>query len=335
MTQAVQSWMLAIALFFVTASVFAHDIGVSKAELVEGSNNQYQLRVHAPAMMAARFSSPQLPEGFEFTANPRGSQQGQWKVFEFSAERALRAGDEIRLAWERDGLMVTTYWGDGSQVSRLFKNQAGAITLSMAQLKATSGSWQDAAQRYLFLGVEHILLGVDHLLFVLGLLWIVRGSAALVKTITAFTLAHSITLGLATFDYLTLRSAPVETCIALSIVFLAVEIMRAREGQTGLTHRYPWVVAFAFGLLHGLGFAGALSEIGLAQSEIPLALLFFNVGVELGQLIFVFTVLLVALFGRKLNLAIPNHIRVLPVYCLGGLSAYWLLTRVAMLGSPV
>ncbi|GLP96398.1 HupE/UreJ family protein [Paraferrimonas sedimenticola] len=312
----------------------AHDIGVSKAELIESANHNYQLRVYTPAMAATRFSSPQLPDGFEFTKNPRGSQQGPWKLFDFSAERALVAGDEIHLAWERDGLMLTAYWLDGSQASQLFKNQAGVITLSMAQLSAGSGSWQDAAVRYLSLGVEHILLGLDHLLFVLGLLWIVRGTGALVKTITAFTVAHSITLGLATFGYLTLRPAPVEACIALSIVFLAVEILRARDGQMGLTHRSPWLVAFAFGLLHGLGFAGALSEIGLAQSEIPLALLFFNVGVEIGQLLFVCAVLVMVSFGRKLKLATPRYVKVLPVYCLGGLSAYWLLTRIALLGTP-
>ncbi|MEE1674933.1 HupE/UreJ family protein [Agarivorans aestuarii] len=331
MTQVVQSWMLAIALSFVTASVFAHDIGVSKAELVEGSSNQYQLRVHAPAMMAARFSSPQLPEGFEFTANPRGSQLGLWKAFEFSGNRPLTADDMLALPWERDGIMLTVYWADGSEARTLFKNEDGLIAVPMSDVKASSGSWVAASKRYFFLGIEHILLGIDHLLFVLGLLWIVRGGLSLLKTITAFTLAHSITLGLATFGLVSLAPAPVEACIALSIVFLAVEIMRAREGQTGLTHRYPWVVAFAFGLLHGLGFAGALSSIGLAQSEIPIALLFFNIGVEAGQILFVLAVIAAMQAVDTLKVKIPSWVEVIPVYVIGTLATYWLFTRFSVI----
>ena len=136
------------------------------------------------------------------------------------------------------------------------------------------------------------MLGIDHLLFVLGLLLIVNGTWMLVKTITAFTIAHSITLALATLGFVNLPSTPVEAAIALSIVFLAVEIVNARRGRFSFTHAHPWVVAFGFGLLHGLGFAGALSEIGLPPDEIPIALLFFNVGVEIGQLMFVVAVLL-------------------------------------------
>ena len=131
-------------------------------------------------------------------------------------------------------------------------------------------------------------------MFVFGLMLIVRRGIQLVKTITAFTIAHSITLGLATLGFVNVPGGPVEACIALSIVFLGVEILHARQGRHGLAYRFPWLVAFAFGLLHGLGFAGALSEIGLPKSEIPLALLFFNVGVEVGQLLFVLACLLVA-----------------------------------------
>ena len=156
------------------------------------------------------------------------------------------------------------------------------IEVPLAALRAGSGSAADAARRYLALGVEHILLGIDHLLFVLGLLLIVRGPWLLITTVTAFTLAHSLTLALATLGLVAVPSAPVEAAIALSIVFLAAEILRARQGRIGLTHRLPWLIAFGFGLLHGLGFAGALAEIGLPAGEIPLALLFFNLGVEVG-----------------------------------------------------
>ena len=153
-------------------------------------------------------------------------------------------------------------------------------------LGADGSSWQRAAT-YLWLGVEHILLGFDHLLFVLGLLLLVRGWGRLIGTITAFTLAHSFSLALATFGVVTIHPALVESLIALSIVFVAVEIVRAQRGETGIAAHWPWLVAFGFGLLHGLGFASALGELGLPAGDVPLALFLFNVGVELGQLLFI------------------------------------------------
>ena len=149
------------------------------------------------------------------------------------------------------------------------------------------------ASSYALLGIEHILFGVDHLLFVLGLLILVKGWRRLIGTITAFTVAHSITLAAATLGFVHVPPKPVEATIALSIVFVACEIIHRRSGRTGLTEAWPWVIAFTFGLLHGLGFAGALREVGLPQNAIPLALLFFNVGVEVGQLLFIGTVMAV------------------------------------------
>ena len=157
-------------------------------------------------------------------------------------------------------------------------------------IEAQPGRWQ-VAKTYLLLGIEHILLGVDHLLFVLALVILVDGTRRLFWTITAFTAAHSITLAAATLGWVHVPSPPVEASIALSIVFLASEIMHRRAGRPGLTYRQPWIVAFLFGLLHGLGFAGALSEVGLPANAIPFALLFFNVGVEIGQLLFIAAVL--------------------------------------------
>jgi hydrogenase/urease accessory protein HupE len=185
------------------------------------------------------------------------------------------------------------------------------------------------AAEYFILGIEHILLGLDHLLFVLGLTLIVRGTVLLVKTITAFTVAHSITLGLATLGYVSLPPAPVEAVIALSILFLASELARQGSGQPGLTERAPWLVAFAFGLLHGFGFAGALSEVGLPQTDIPLALLTFNIGVEAGQLLFVAAVLLLIAAGRQLVQAPPRWLRHAPAYAIGPLAALWLIERMA------
>jgi len=181
---------------------------------------------------------------------------------------------------------------------------------------------------YLILGVEHILLGIDHLLFVLALLLITVGFKKLIKTITAFTIAHSITLSLAALGFVGLPGPPVEAVIALSIVFLAVELMHYYKGENTLTAKYPWVVAFAFGLLHGFGFAGALANIGLPQTSIPSALLFFNVGVEIGQIAFILVVLGFIWLVKKSKITFPKWLKLVPSYCIGGISSYWLLDRV-------
>ena len=197
-----------------------------------------------------------------------------------------------------------------------------------ATIVATASRWQVAAT-YLVLGIEHILLGIDHLLFVLALVLLVNGWRKLVATVTAFTVAHSITLALATLGFVHVPSPPVEACIALSVAFVAAEIVYSRQSRPGLTERAPWVVAFIFGLLHGLGFAGALSEVGLPQHAIPIALLFFNVGVELGQLAFVFVVLGVLAGARRLAPRVPAWGWRAAPYAIGSVAMFWVIERVA------
>jgi hydrogenase/urease accessory protein HupE len=186
----------------------------------------------------------------------------------------------------------------------------------------------EVARTYLVLGVEHILRGADHLLFVLALVLLVKRLRTLVGTITAFTAAHSLTLAAATLGWVHVPAPPVEAAIALSILCLALEIPRANAGRSSLTLRKPWLVAFAFGLLHGLGFAGALSEVGVPANAIPVALLLFNVGVEIGQLSFI-AVALVAIIGlRRIPWAGKTWLAPLPAYVCGSLAAYWLIERV-------
>jgi hydrogenase/urease accessory protein HupE len=213
------------------------------------------------------------------------------------------------------------------------------------------------ALEYLFLGVDHILRGVDHLLFVLGLLLIVAAGSrvegrgvggqvsgdgfrpssiatrhlTLFKTITSFTVAHSITLGVATLGYASLPVPPLNAVIALSILFLGPEMVRAWRGQTSLTIRRPWLVAFAFGLLHGFGFASGLTDLGLPRAEIPLALLLFNLGVELGQIGFVLLVFALAKSFRLLEITWPGWAELLPGYAVGSLGAFWTMERVTMM----
>lgn len=181
------------------------------------------------------------------------------------------------------------------------------------------------------LGLEHILLGPDHLLFVLGLVWIVGWRWMLVKTITAFTVAHSLTLGVAAFGIATPPTAAVNAAVALSILFLGPEMLRAWRGQTSLAMRRPYVVAFAFGLLHGFGFATALTDIGLPRAELPWALLGFNLGVEAGQLLFIAVVGLLVRAVRNLAIQAPHWTGAMPAYTVGGLGAYWTLGRTAVL----
>jgi hydrogenase/urease accessory protein HupE len=194
---------------------------------------------------------------------------------------------------------------------------------------AASRGAVDTAVAFLEQGIKHILLGVDHLLFVLGLLLIVRTPWMLVKTITAFTVAHSITLAIATLGYASIPAPPLNAAIALSIVFLGPEIVREWRGQTSFTIRHPWVVAFAFGLLHGFGFASGLAATGLPKTDIPLALLMFNVGIEICQILFVAAVLVVMASLRKLDIHLPLWGKLVPVYAIGSVSAYWFWGRVA------
>ena len=189
----------------------------------------------------------------------------------------------------------------------------------------------EVVRTYLLLGFKHILEGIDHLMFILALLILVKGKHRLVMTVTAFTLAHSLTLAGATLQLVKIPGPPVEAAIALSIMFVAAEIMHSRSGNPGLTEKYPWIVAFIFGLLHGFGFAGALAQIGLPQSSIPTALLFFNVGVEIGQLFFIACVFsIIALGGAivsRINMPRIAWASTVPPYFIGSAAAFWTIQR--------
>jgi len=209
-----------------------------------------------------------------------------------------------------------------SQVERLLP-QRPEFTV-----EAASGPLQ-VARAYLVLGVRHILGGVDHLLFVLALLLIVRGGRRIVATITAFTLAHSITLVAATLGWVRVPGPPVEALIALSIGFVAAEVVHGLRGKPGFAARAPWMVAFSFGLLHGFGFAGALAEVGLPPQAIPVALFMFNVGVEIGQLIFVTAMLGAEALLSRIPWRAPPWARLLPAYAIGTVAMFWVVERVS------
>jgi hydrogenase/urease accessory protein HupE len=307
-----------------------HEVRPGYLELRQIGTETWSVLWKVPAQGEMRLSiHPQFPEMCAPASEPTASQ-----IIGAFTERTTMVckGGLIGRAIGIDGLsatitdaLVRSVRADGSvQVARLTPSAPAFV------FEGTLGSLQ-VARAYTSLGVEHILGGIDHLLFVLGLLLIVRSRWLLVKAITAFTVAHSVTLGAATLDWVHVPQPPVEAVIALSILFLASELAKQRHGHRGLIEHYPWIVAFTFGLLHGFGFAGALREVGLPENEIPFALLTFNVGVEIGQLLFVGTVLLALAALRRLFLRVPAWIHATPAYGIGTMAACWWLQRMAPL----
>lgn len=229
-------------------------------------------------------------------------------------------------------VLVSVNLTNGPSIEHVLSPRKPSLTLDLHAHSAP------AASGYLRLGIVHILTGADHLLFVFGLLLLVGGSWGLVRTITAFTVAHSITLAATALGWVHVRSSVVEALVALSIVILAVELVRKARGEGGMTSRYPWVIAFAFGLLHGCAFAGALAEVGLPQQHLPLALFLFNVGVEIGQLLFIAAALLVIHLVQRaanaLRLANAGFLRspqqwprLTAAYVMGAFAANWFFER--------
>jgi hydrogenase/urease accessory protein HupE len=278
---------------------------------------------------------PQFPPGSVDTSPRLGSFAAGASVQRWSMRMpggmVGKAVEFPGVARTRVDVLVRLVRADGTaQLARILPGDPRFV------VSASPGQFE-VVRTYTVLGIEHILTGVDHLLFVLALVLLVKDRRKLVFTITAFTLAHSITLALASLGVLKVPGPPVEASIALSIVFVAGEIIHARQGRPGLTQRYPWVVAFTFGLLHGLGFASALAEVGLPPLSIPTALLFFNVGVEIGQLLFISAVLTLMAFGRMLVRRLVQRVRlpempwlwrVVP-YAIGGVASFWLFERMS------
>ncbi len=320
---------IACFLFSLTMSATADEIRPGYLQLKETSHNIFSVLWKVPAKGDKKLSlHAQLPADCQNTSQAKaqlinGAYIQRWiSVCENGlTEKTLSiAGLDMS---STDVLLHLEFIDGSSHTAQLTPARA------FYKVPAETSSLQ-VAGTYTWLGIEHILLGFDHLLFVFALLLIVNNNRRLLLTITAFTVAHSITLAGATLGFIHVPQRPVEAVIALSILFLAVEIVHGKRGSPGAAARWPWLVAFIFGLLHGFGFAGALAEVGLPQQAIPVALIFFNVGVEIGQLLFVCAVLLVgwALHRLKQPVLLARS-ETAAIYVIGSLSSFWLFERIS------
>ena len=331
MAEGLRSWLLSAMLLLATATANAHEMRPAYLELRESAADTYEVLWKVPAagddLRLALYVH--LPAGCTNLSEPHGMFIGgayseRWRM---TATHGL-AGERITIdglsATSTDVLVRVNRLDGTSQVVRLMPSDPSFVV-------AASPSGWDVVRTYSSLGFEHILLGVDHLLFVLGLLLIVRGPLMLLKTITSFTIAHSLTLAVATLGYASAPPLLLNALIALSILFLGPEIVRSWRGGTSLAIRQPWVVAFAFGLLHGFAFASGLSVTGLPTSAIPPALLCFNLGVEAGQLTFVGMVLVMQRAFQVLEMHWPLWATRAPGYVVGVCGVYWTIQRTALL----
>ncbi len=313
-----------LAFMCVSLPASAHEVRPAYLQIHETEPDTYDVLWKVPGYadefrlgLYVEFPSDAVKLGATRAEFSGGSYTERWSV--------RRPGGLTGAAIRIDGLVNTLT----DVLVRLDRRDGTVQTLRLTPsapsftVEATPGALE-VAGTYLKLGIEHILTGVDHLLFVLALLILVQGVRRLVATVTAFTVAHSITLATATLGFVHVPGPPVEACIALSIAFVAAEIVQGARGRPGLTAQKPWLVAFAFGLLHGLGFASALSEVGLPQNAIPVALLFFNVGVEIGQLLFIATMLSLIRLARVRS---PSAVNVPSAYAIGGVAAFLVIER--------
>lgn len=327
---------LACAPLGVASVAHAHPLAPSLLELRQTDGGRFAVRWKTSAFRptGARLA-PILPEwctrvGDETTQDDPAALERRFTVD--CGERGLRGATlgVADLDVSRTLALVRVELADGTLVRELLDGARPATVVPERQTRL------DVARQYLELGIEHLLTGIDHLLFVLCLCLLVPERRTLAWTITAFTAGHSVTLTLATLGLVRFPQSVAETAIAFSIVLLAAELLRDGGGvaQTpppaSWIRRRPWAMAFTFGLLHGLGFAGALSDVGLPQSDIPAALLTFNLGIEIGQLAFVLALLLLARLARPLLVRLPERAVRLPAYAIGCLAAFWFWSRAGL-----
>lgn len=321
--------LVAVLLWF-PVTALAHETRPAYLELRETTPERYDVLWRTPLYEGLRLPFDlRFPDVVRNITEPRLVDLPDWHLETWRVEaggglagrKILFRGHDATTA----GVVVRLVLLDGTDRSVVVPPTRDGLVLG------NGGSGEGGFGGYVLLGIRHIAFGLDHLLFILGLLCIVSSRLMLIETITAFTLAHSLTLAAATLGLVTVPVEPVNAAVGLSILFLGPEIVRHWRGDTSLTIRKPWLVAFAFGLLHGLGFAGSLSGLGLPRRDLILALVGFNVGVEIGQLGFVLLVLLVLASLSRLDLRLPRWLELLPGYVVGSAGAWFAISRTAVL----
>lgn len=323
-------WVAVAAMIWLAGPAAAHEVRPALVQIQETGPGDYDVTWKRPVVgdMALRLA-PHLSSGALETppAAEHAAPGYAMRVWRIRGGAPLEGQTlEIEgLSQSVTDVIVRISTRDGRSFDHVLKPAEPRLTLALAPASGV------AVPAYLLLGIEHILIGIDHLLFVLGLTLLIGPGWKLVKTITGFTVAHSITLALAALGYIRVPSAAIEALVALSILFVALELTPGRRAAGGLAQRRPWVIAFLFGLLHGMAFAGVLADIGLPPGEAAPALLLFNLGVEVGQLLFIGLVLALLAGWRRLvalrRWTPPAHIAYAPAYLIGTLAAYWLIER--------
>jgi HupE / UreJ protein len=320
--------LVAYMALFAAAPAAAHEVRPAYLELTERTPGVFDVLFKTPIQGDFRLAlSVAISGQVEQTTSVVSRVAGNAMVQTWQIRAAPLAGQQVRVAGLQNTLsdaLLRIEFLDGRSWEQRLTPASPQATIPAAQ------SGTGVAATYLGLGVEHILLGFDHLLFVLGLILLTTSLRQLVKAITAFTAAHSITLAAAALGIVHVPPKPVEAAIALSIAFVALEIIHARAGKAGFAAKAPWMVAFAFGLLHGFGFAGALSEIGMPAGHIPVALLFFNLGVEAGQLMFVAAVMALTAVVHISRLPLPRWAPLVPPYAIGSVAVFWMIQRISV-----
>ena len=324
------AWLAVLVLWFGWTTATAHEVRPALVQIVATAAGDYEVTWKRPVVgdMALRLiphlSSGALEQPPAVEQVAPGYMTRVWRV----TNGPPLDGQTLRiegLEHSVTDVLVRVTAPEGRSLDMVVRPSAPTVRLDLSPAQGI------AMPGYLKLGVEHILTGFDHLLFVLGLLLLIGPRWQLVKTVTAFTVAHSITLALAALGYLQFPSAAIEAMVALSILFVAVELATLGRSAPTLAQRRPWLIAFLFGLLHGMAFAGVLADIGLPKGAAPQAMLLFNVGVEVGQLLFIAAVLLVQqvwrMFKHQIHWTPPAWSARLPAYAIGGLSTYWLIER--------
>ncbi len=315
-----------------TPSLWAHEIRPAYLEITENPQHHFDVLWKQPSIGTQLLRLvPQVSNGL-LNAKPTEESAAnsflvrRWKDVHVTRDSFDGASIHIDgLEYTITDALVNISFANGQDIQEILRPRSPSLVVHL------TGTGKVPVPAYLLLGIEHILTGFDHLSFVLGLLLLVRSRLTLIKTITAFTVAHSITLAAAAMGWVHVNPSVIEALVAFSIVFVALELVRAYRGQYGLTARYPWVIAFTFGLLHGFAFAGSLAQIGLPEHNIPLSLLLFNVGVEIGQLLFVGAVLSLIALLHRLPRHLPDWTAWITPYAIGGLASFWVIQRLHFL----